>query len=98
DKLFAFLSETAATSTLVIPYTTLFRSGLDRRRGGRQRPPPPGAAPGRSSPFPWSAGDGRGGHQPASHDRLRCRGRGAADQGNGLDRKSTRLNHSHVKI
>src|SRR5207302_5461742 len=91
-------------SSPLFPYTTLFRS----RRGTRPRDRGGRPARGRGA----RAGGGRsGGRDPALAGRAKLRplprlrgARGAlpragrADVGDARDRKSTRLNSSHVKI
>src|SRR5690606_40971245 len=75
-------------STL-FPYTTLFRSGADHRD---RRGPPHGRSGPRLLRFPR--------HVPGVHAEVREAlrgGRGDGGAGDG-DRKSTRLNSSHVKI
>src|SRR5438477_2110004 len=71
-------------STL-FPYTTLFRSG----EGKRERPRRAGARGGRGGRGGGPRGAGRGG---------RMRRGGAGREARGRDRKSTRLNSSHMSI
>src|SRR5690606_40411142 len=74
-------------STL-FPYTTLFRSSrLPLRLGGQQRRPQPHGKRAESGRLAGGSG-GRGGGQEV------IQARGRAEE----DRKSTRLNSSHVKI
>src|SRR5690606_42018889 len=72
-----------ARETALCPYTTLFRSARGRRRS---RPPGARRGPGRSGRGP------RRGGRSQSHPPRENRG------GTRGDRKSTRLNSSHVKI
>src|SRR5690606_41991833 len=89
----------AATSTLS-PYTTLFRSVR-----GASRVVPGGAgpyrgAPGRRLAGRGASGSGRGGAGRGGAAPLRPppAGAGGARHRGRRDRKSTRLNSSHVKI
>src|SRR5204863_8466740 len=76
-------------STL-FPYTTLFRSARRRLRGGG---PPPRARAGRRSRRPRTTPRGASARRGAQPSSLAPR-RGAS----ASDRKSTRLNSSHVEI
>src|SRR5690606_39627163 len=83
------LSAAAPPPSPLFPYTTLFRSGgclpsrpLGGPGGGPRRPPEPGPSPARCHPGPDRP-------QPAAGPPL---------AGRAGDRKSTRLNSSHVKI
>src|SRR3989442_6858922 len=78
-------------STL-FPYTTLFRSRTRAERSpprtGQLRPPPAALARPDRAPAPLAP-------LPGHHARLPYR---ASAAGGGRDRKSTRLNSSHVRI
>src|SRR5690554_7864986 len=79
-----FLKETPTTHTYTFPYTTLFRSdAAGRERARRDRDRPAGRA--RRS----------GRRAPRARHRRRRAGVGGE---RGEDRKSTRLNSSHVRI
>src|SRR5690606_41667747 len=89
------------------PYTTLFRSDTERRSPGADDPGA-GTGPGRVLPeAARHAERGRGGHgggRPCRGPAPRCglllpaHGRAPRLAPHGPDRKSTRLNSSHVKI
>src|SRR5690606_41464722 len=91
-SLFYLLTPPAPPSSTLFPYTTLFRSGHDGGAGdgrnGRARPSDHVARGGEDGVDQQR--DHRG-VQPVLH-------RHAADGGIAKDRKSTRLNSSHVKI
>src|SRR5690606_41226485 len=73
----------------LFPYTTLFRS---RDHGQRRPPPAPGQRRGEEA-HDLEQNEGHGQGQAARQGQL-----DAGDEGFGRDRKSTRLNSSHVKI
>src|SRR3989442_9867388 len=77
-------------STL-FPYTTLFRSVRDRARRRSRRRPERGVPSGEDEETPAPAEPS---HRESFHPFAPCPIRGP----NGLDRKSTRLNSSHVRI
>src|SRR5436309_9921211 len=75
------------TSSTLFPYTTLFRSGGALLRRGERFPP----GPPRRSMHAWVGGDA-GVQRHSTPFRPHWTGL------KGSDRKSTRLNSSHVKI
>src|SRR5690606_40975277 len=89
----------------LFPYTTLFRSGAGERPA---RPPSAAGRPGAGSEqggglaVPAGGAEGAGevpAHLEGQHPDLRVADRGqAVPVGVAQDRKSTRLNSSHVKI
>src|SRR5690606_42059489 len=95
STLFALSTPRPQRSTL-FPYTTLFRSHRWRRIDDGRR------GPERGVPAPRGEGGHAGGirgplrREPRGVRPIRVRGRAA--QGRDRDRKSTRLNSSHVKI
>src|SRR5207249_6428876 len=77
----------------LFPYTTLFRSPARLARGGGAAGAAPGAA-GVRDLLPGAGGEyGCGGGVPDRSRGVRARAR---RRGGALDRKSTRLNSSHV--
>src|SRR5690606_41800784 len=104
----SFLMIRRPPRSTLFPYTTLFRSpgagrqqaAADRRRprfealgGGRRPDRRSGGVLGGARPR------GRDGHRPRFGRRRRRGARPGADEGAAfVDRKSTRLNSSHVKI
>src|SRR5207249_5680531 len=87
------------TSTL-FPYTTLFRSSVSRRRPGNLSRPSPGGGARKHHRVPHVP-DCRGAlSAPAPADGARARARRVQSRVclSVRDRKSTRLNSSHVSI
>src|SRR5690606_41612759 len=83
-------------SVTLFPYTTLFRSRpMHMQVGSRQRRP--GEARRRAVDIPQWPGVVRGGDR-AAVELVRGRGRAFFSEQAVRDRKSTRLNSSHVKI
>src|SRR5207302_10813531 len=89
----------------LFPYTTLFRSWRSSLPARRPAEPPPDAA--RLAPPSWApvhTGSGAATVARCAHanrhrnGRGRARGRDEGGRGARRDRKSTRLNSSHVKI
>src|SRR5690606_41188534 len=80
---------------MLFPYTTLFRSTRDRAGRDRLGPWPRAGAVGFGQPA-----QGRRGRGQARTDcaLLRRRSAGKPDRDAAQDRKSTRLNSSHVKM
>src|SRR5207253_4842150 len=83
----------------LFPYTTLFRSHPAEPRA-RRAAGAGVAARGRAGDRGLRHGRGREGRDPACHARPRGRGRRLPPplRARGADRKSTRLNSSHVAI
>src|SRR5207253_10672149 len=87
SSLFFFLNTPPPMISTLFPYTTLFRSqGLHLRVHGHRHHP--------------DGSDHRGSLHPDHREEDLCRGRPAsrARKGRAEDRKSTRLNSSHVAI
>src|SRR5690606_40743489 len=85
------------TSSTLFPYTTLFRSSPERRRHGRQRHPKYWRGPKKiASPAAETPAVAR--PKTAAPARIATTAGCRNTQGEFRDRKSTRLNSSHVKI
>src|SRR5690606_39998299 len=84
-RLMLFLMHPRSPCSTLFPYTTLFRSSSAPARP-RYRAPVP-TAPASAPTHPATASPSRSVRQQSPLPRQRCR-----------DRKSTRLNSSHVKI
>src|SRR5699024_11340779 len=89
--LFVFPRLRRALSSTLFPYTTLFRSRDGHRAGRVLRPAPRAAAQ-------HDRGTFRSARWRDPGDRLLLAGRGRGELPQRVDRKSTRLNSSHVSI
>src|SRR5436309_12593793 len=88
--IFIFFAIRRPPRSTLFPYTTLFRSHVDRHRCGRRRDE---AEVPRAHRLPLDRHALAGQHLAERGDRL-----AHAREGPTEDRKSTRLNSSHVKI